>query len=159
MDMRSLTYFVHAAKTLNFTQAAKECYISQTAISLAIAKLEDELGFPLFERNNRIIGLTEAGKEFYNWASQILHSYNNAVKRCTNIASGYAGDIAVAFASFFDGLFFMPELKDFKKRYPEVQIRIRTVPPNRMQEALKCGEIDAVVWWPYEFLSDDDLTV
>lgn len=159
MDTRSLTYFVHAAKTLNFTQAAKECYISQTAISLAIAKLEDELGFLLFERNNRVVGLTEAGKEFYNWALQILHSYDNAVKRCTNIASGYSGDIAIAFASFFDGLFFMPELKDFKKRYPEVQIRIRTVPPNHMQEALKSGEIDAAVCWPYDFLTDDDLTV
>jgi DNA-binding transcriptional LysR family regulator len=86
MDLRSLNYFVHAAKYLNFTQAAKECYISQTAVSLAIAKLEDELGFLLFERNNRVIGLTEAGKEFYNWASQILQSYDNAVKRCKNIS-------------------------------------------------------------------------
>ena len=159
MDLRSLNYFVHAAKTLNFTQAAKECYISQTAVSLAIAKLEDELGFLLFERNNRVVGLTEAGKEFYNWASQILQSYDNAVKRCMNIASGYSGDIAIAFASFFDGLFFMPQLKDFKRRYPNVQIRIHTVSPNYMQQALKSGEIDAAVCWPYDFLADDDLTV
>lgn len=154
-----MNYFVQAAKTLNFTQAAKECYISQTAISLAIAKLEDELGFLLFERNNRVIGLTEAGKEFYNWASQILHSYNNAVKRCENIAKGYSGDISVAFPSFFDGLFFMPQLKDFKNRYPEVQIRILTVSPNDMLEALKSGEIDAAICWPYDFLADDELTV
>jgi len=57
MDLRSLNYFVHAAKDLNFTQAAKECYISQTAMSLTIAKIEDELGFPLFDRNNHVIGL------------------------------------------------------------------------------------------------------
>ncbi len=159
MDLRSLKYFVHAAKTLNFTQAAKECYISQTAVSLAIAKLEDELGFLLFERNNRVVGLTEAGEEFYNWASQILQSHDNAVKRCKNIASGYSGDIAIAFASFFDGLFFMPQLKDFKGRYPNVQIRIHTVSPNYMQQALKSGEIDAAVCWPYDFLADDNLTV
>ena len=159
MDLRSLNYFVHAAKSLNFTQAAKECYISQTAISLTIAKLEDELGFQLFERNNRVVGLTEAGSDFYNWASQILRSYDNTVKRCTNIASGYSGDIAIAFASFFDGLFFMPQLKDFTRRYPNVKIRIHTLPPNDMQEALKSREIDAAVCWPYDFLADGDLTV
>lgn len=154
-----MDYFIHAAKSLNFTQAAKECYISQTAVSLAIAKLEDELGFLLFERNNRVVGLTEAGEEFYNWASQILQSYDNAVKRCTNIASGYSGEIAIAFASFFDGLFFMPQLKDFKRRYPNVQIRIHTLSPNYMQQALKTREIDVAVCWPYDFLADDDLTV
>ncbi|HHV41359.1 MAG TPA: LysR family transcriptional regulator [Clostridiaceae bacterium] len=159
MDLRSLDYFIHAAKSLNFTQAAKECYISQTAVSLAIAKLEDELGFLLFERNNRVVGLTEAGEEFYNWASQILQSYDNAVKRCTNIASGYSGEIAIAFASFLDGLFFMPQLKDFKRRYPNVQIRIHTLSPNYMQQALKTREIDVAVCWPYDFLADDDLTV
>jgi DNA-binding transcriptional LysR family regulator len=159
MDLRSLNYFVHAAKSLNFTQAAKECYISQTAVSLAIAKLEDELGFLLFERNNRVVGLTEAGNDFYNWASQIIRSYDNTVKRCTNIASGYSGDIAVAFASFFDGLFFMPKLKGFKRKYPNVQIRIHTLSPNYMQQALKSREIDAAVCWPYDFLADDDLAV
>lgn len=159
MDMRSLNYFVHAARTLNFTQAAKECYISQTAMSMTIAKIEDELGFPLFERNNRVVGLTEAGNDLYNWASQILRSYDNTVKRCTNIASGYSGDIAIAFASFFDGLFFMPQLKEFTKRYPNVQLRIHTLTPNDMQEALKSREIDAAVCWPYDFLADEDLMV
>lgn len=62
MDMKSLNYFVHAAETLNFTKAAKECYISQTAISLSIAKMEEELGFMLFDRNNRSIRLTPAGR-------------------------------------------------------------------------------------------------
>lgn len=157
--MRSLNYFVHAAKTLNFTQAAKECYISQTAMSLTIAKMEDELGFPLFDRNNRIVGLTEAGDDLYNWASQILRSYDNTVKRCTNIASGYSGDIALAFASLFDGMFFMPQLKEFKRRYPNVQIKTHTLTPNDMQQALKSREIDAAVCWPYDFLADDDLTV
>lgn len=159
MDLRSLNYFVHAAKSLNFTQAAKECYISQTAMSLTIAKMEDELGFHLFDRNNRVAGLTEAGNDFYNWASQILQSYENTLKRCTNIALGYSGEIAIAFASFFDGLFFMPQLKDFTRRYPNVQIRIRTLAPNDMQQALKSREIDAAVCWPYDFLADDDLTV
>lgn len=159
MDLRSLNYFVHAAKSLNFTQAAKECFISQTAMSLTIAKIEDELGFPLFDRNNRVVGLTEAGNDFYNWAAQILRSYDNMLKRCKNIASGYSGDISIAFASLFDGLYFMPQLKEFKRRYPNVQIKMHTLTPNDMQQALKSREIDAAVCWPYDFLADDDLTV
>ncbi|MDR2771118.1 MAG: LysR family transcriptional regulator, partial [Clostridiales Family XIII bacterium] len=51
MDIKGLQYFIAAAERLNFTTAAKECYITQTAMSLHISKMEDELGFKLFNRN------------------------------------------------------------------------------------------------------------
>ena len=76
MDFKSLSYFVQAAETLNFTQAAKTCGISQTAISLSIAKMEKELGFQLFERTNRSMRLTPAGRDFFVWARQTMDVYS-----------------------------------------------------------------------------------
>lgn len=65
MDIRGLKYFISAAECLNFTRAAKECFITQTAMSQHIANMEKELGFQLFRRNNRNVELTTAGRDFY----------------------------------------------------------------------------------------------
>lgn len=64
MDIRGLKYFISAAECLNFTRAAKECFITQTAMSQHIANMEKELGFQLFRRNNRNVELTTAGRDF-----------------------------------------------------------------------------------------------
>ena len=72
MDIRGLQYFISAAECLNFTRAARECYITQTAMSLHIAKMEKELGFQLFSRKNHVVKLTPAGKDFYVRAQRIV---------------------------------------------------------------------------------------
>ncbi|HVI39848.1 MAG TPA: LysR family transcriptional regulator [Anaerovoracaceae bacterium] len=65
MDIRSLKYFISAAQNLNFTKAASECFITQTAMSLSIAKLEEELNFKLFYRCNHRVKLTDSGEVFF----------------------------------------------------------------------------------------------
>ena len=65
MDIRGIKYFISAAECLNFTRAARECFITQTAMSQHIANMEKELGFQLFRRNNRNVELTPAGRDFY----------------------------------------------------------------------------------------------
>ena len=74
MDIRGLRYFISAAECLNFTQAAKECFITQTAMSQHIANMEKELGFQLFRRNNRRVELTAAGRDALLGAELILGS-------------------------------------------------------------------------------------
>lgn len=64
MQIRQLEYFVAVAEQLNFTKAAKQFYISQTAVTLQIKALEEELGVVLFYRTNRKVELTPAGKTF-----------------------------------------------------------------------------------------------
>ena len=159
MDMKSLNYFVHAAETLNFTKAAKECYISQTAISLSIAKMEEELGFMLFDRNNRSIRLTPAGRDFYEWACRTLHSYDQAVQSGRNIASGQTGMIRIGFSSTFEGLWFIPYMQEFRKRLSDVHMEQRIMEPDILVDALRNRDIDAVVAPPCEYLDDKSITV
>ena len=61
MDIKGLRYFISAAENLSFTKTALEQNVTQTAISLCISKMEEELGFKLFTRKNRSVQLTEAG--------------------------------------------------------------------------------------------------
>ena len=62
MDLNGIEYFVKAAETLNFTRAANECQITQTAMSQHISNMEGSLGFRLFDRTTRKVALTPAGE-------------------------------------------------------------------------------------------------
>lgn len=76
MNIHSLQYFCSVAKHLNFSKAAEECHIAQTAMSRSIAAMEDELGFRLFDRTRHHVELTPAGAYFLKEAAQIVEQYN-----------------------------------------------------------------------------------
>ena len=63
MEIRQLKYFLKVAETLNFSEASRKLYITQSTLSQQISHLEQEIGLPLFERNSHEVYLTEAGKE------------------------------------------------------------------------------------------------
>ena len=81
MNTDQLRYFMAIAHHKNFTEAAKEFYITQPAITHQIAALEKELGTPLFKRTTRSVTLTEAGKLFAEHAKHILDQEENALHR------------------------------------------------------------------------------
>ena len=64
MSFRRIEYFLSVAKHLNFTKAARECYVAQAAISQQIKQFEEELGFKLFDRGGTAVALTPAGEYF-----------------------------------------------------------------------------------------------
>ena len=72
MDINGLRYFIKVAETMNFTKAASECAITQTAMSQHIRNMEKSLGFKLFERSTRQVTLTPAGENFYKKAQVIV---------------------------------------------------------------------------------------
>lgn len=152
MDIRTLNYFIQAAKTLNFTKAAKDCYISQTAMSLAISKLEDETGCKLFDRSSRRIRLTAAGMEFYEWAVSTVDSYTRITKAQTQDRTN--SKLTIGSSNVYDALSFLPRLRRFKKAFPEVTTEQRIFSIRAMPDALACRKVDAIVIPPY-FYQDD----
>ena len=72
MELGQLRIFVAAAESSSFTAAAKKLYVSHSTISRGIAALEEELGVALFERDNRVFGLTEAGEKLLPLAKEML---------------------------------------------------------------------------------------
>lgn len=157
MDTRSLRYFIKAAETLNFTHAAKECYISQTAISMHIAKMEQELGYLLFERDGKGVHLTPAGSSFYAWADITLKSYDNAVKRGLDINGGYSGTIRLAFSNSLEAKTFIPELIAFREMHKAIDLDVQIISLHHIIEELLMGNVDAVVAVPYDFYSSSNI--
>ena len=159
MDIRGIKYFISAAECLNFTRAARECFITQTAMSQHIANMEKELGFQLFLRNNRNVELTPAGRDFYEQMKLVIHGYDNAVRHSQNLSAGGEGSVVIAMPSCIEGLTFMSRLRYFKSHYPTIHLTVVIVSPRYMVERLKRGECDIAVSWPHDMAADAELTV
>lgn len=72
MEIEQLRVFLTLAETKNFTRAAERLFVSHSTVSRSLSALEEELGVRLIERDNRVIGLTEAGERLRERASELL---------------------------------------------------------------------------------------
>ena len=77
MNLKQMEYFVAVAEQLNFTRAARQCFVSQTAMTLQIQSLEEKVGVPLFVRDKHHVELTAAGKVYLKEARVIPVSYTH----------------------------------------------------------------------------------
>ena len=89
MSFRRIEYFLSVAKHLNFTKAARECYVAQAAISQQIKQFEEELGFKLFNRGGASVSLTPAGEAELQ---QFIQNYNELSQAVGNLLSALKGD-------------------------------------------------------------------
>jgi LysR family hydrogen peroxide-inducible transcriptional activator len=94
MDLGQLRYFIKIVEHQSFTRAAQDCSVSQPALSQQIAKLEKELGQPLFERQGRTIEITTAGKLLKTHADKILQMVDDAKRQITD--DGQTGRVTIS---------------------------------------------------------------
>lgn len=148
MSIQRLPVFLSAAKYLNFTKAAEEHCISQTAVSQQIKQLEQELGFRLFVRANRGVTLTPAGEAFYRQCSQIMREYQSAVTQGQRIAEGEPNTLRLGYASEYELLSVSSLLRRYRKRYPNRVIEFEDGASQTIIEQMGEGKLDvAVISW------------
>lgn len=150
MQMNKLIYFISVADNLNFTKAAKECYLAQSAISQQINSLEQELGFQLFTRTSKNVELTEAGKVFYDGVKNIVEDYKNTVKKAESVAYGYKGMITIGICGGTEEVFLPQILSKFKKMYPLIEINFKRASFEKINKELEGKIYDVVFTWPYD---------
>lgn len=150
MDIRCLKYFVSVAKHMNFTKAAQECFISQTAMSQHISRMEEELGFKLFYRNNRRVELTPGGKVFLEEATNLLRKFDYAVFWGSVASMDYTGHLRIGFLSYTEKRFLPQLLKIFHSRNPRVEIVLVRKNLVDLYQSLRDGELDVIVCHPCE---------
>jgi DNA-binding transcriptional LysR family regulator len=142
MELRHLRYFVTAAEELNFSRAAARLHVSQPPLSRQIQDLEREIGAALFDRNRRRLQLTPAGKSFLGHARQILAQTGRAARLARAVSQGKTGQITVALLSPLSGFFTPPAIRNFRQRFPLVDVTIMEMVPRRKVEALLDHRID-----------------
>lgn len=141
MRTSQLEYFVAAAESLSFTEAAETCHVAQPAISQQIRKLEDELGFELFTRLHNNLVLTDAGALYYREATEVLHRLASARERGRQVASGTAGVLTIGACGATQGSD-LAAIERFRTACPDVALRLAGVNTRRQVEQLVQGEFD-----------------
>jgi DNA-binding transcriptional LysR family regulator len=143
-EFRQLRYFVTVAEELHFGRAAARLYISQPALSQAIAKLEGAIGVQLLVRNRQRVELTEAGTELLARARSMLSASDDALNRIRLINQGEAGVLRVGVAVFAEHAV-MPTFSALTARHPRLVIDRVVAVTDRLVEQLNAGMLDAVL--------------
>ncbi len=142
MEIRHLKYFLTLAKELSFTKASEKLFIAQPPLSRQIKELEQELGTLLFNRNNKKVVLTEAGKFYQKEIAQLLQNLDRINLKAQKMGQHISGEFRIAYiSSTFSGD--ITELVKFlSAKYPFVNFRLYEVPTVEQVIGLEQGKID-----------------
>jgi LysR family transcriptional regulator, benzoate and cis,cis-muconate-responsive activator of ben and cat genes len=145
LELRHLRYFVAVAEELNFSRAAERLHMAQPPLSVAIRRLEQDVGEDLFVRTTREVRLTEAGVVFLASARRVLADADRAIVDARRAAAGELGSLRVAFSwsARFETL---PAIgQALRARTPDVELLTQEMWNADMASALRRGTIDAAV--------------
>ena len=112
--------FCEVVKYKNISKAAENMYISQSAVTQSIQKLEKILGSSLFFRNKQGVELTEEGKNLYEYVKDSIETMSNAEKVFSNYVNLEKGKIRNSGGDVLINVLILPTLIDFMKKYPNI---------------------------------------
>ncbi len=124
MTTERLQEFAVLSSTLNYSNAARILFITQSTLSRHIAEMEEELGFQLFERTTRNVELTEAGKQFSFSIGKLLEKYDTAVSRLNIKGVKATGSICIVYTPSASFPPFLTFCKKFNTKYPGITLKL-----------------------------------
>ncbi len=144
MNLKTIRYFITLSHCLNFTQAANQYHITQTAMSRYIASLETQLGVKLFDRSSRSVRLTEAGKVYAEGMERILKEYEELQERTQAAASRFQGHIKVGIG-IYEYANTEQYFSDFLELYPDIKVEIFQYSYSMLTQLFKTDDLDLII--------------
>lgn len=145
MTLTELRYIVAVASKRHFGQAAEACHVSQPTLSVAVKRLEDDLGVVLFERSRNDITLTPAGERVVAQAQKAL-AEAAAVREVASASRDQLADPIRLGAIYTIGPYLLPQLiPEVHQRAPQMQLLISENYTHELASRLKSGELDVIL--------------
>ena len=143
MTTKQIDYCIELARTLNFSRAADNLFVSQPTFSYQIRLLEEEIGFPVFERSGRGAALTPAGAQFVSFLTGMRQDLKRAIEQGQNFSAKYRDSISISMM-VRQAVWFLPEaMRLLAGVMPEVLLVPFFQYENSMESFLR-GEADVV---------------
>lgn len=142
MEINQLRYLITVVERESFSKAALHCFISQSALSEQIQKLEDEVGAPLLDRGRRVIVPTEAGKIFINYAKLALAQFAGIKQEIQDLNDGNKGRIALGVLPTIAPYFLPRVLESFAACHPHIEVKIQEDVPASLLRLIETGRTD-----------------
>jgi len=126
VDIKELQLMLHLSKNLHFAKTSHDCHVSPSSLTRTVQKLEQELGVSLFERDNRTVHLTVAGRKFREYAAETLERWQQLQSDLREQSDTLQGNLSV-FCSVTASYSFLHDLlNQFRLRYPSVEMHLHT---------------------------------
>ncbi|WP_040981194.1 LysR family transcriptional regulator [Oceanobacillus jeddahense] len=158
MELRHLITFKTIVEKGGFKRAAEYLDYSQSSVTVHVKELEKELKKPLFDRIGRKVFLTNYGTQFHPYAVKIVDLYNEAAE-IMNMDDAPKGSLVVGVTEIFSQYRIPTILMEYKKRYPDVTLSLRSLENKDISAALKNGQIDMAFVLERNDWFDKELTV
>lgn len=150
ITVSQIRYFLRTAELGSMTEAAGELYVAQSAVSTAIAQLEDTLGCQLLiRRRSRGVVLTEQGKNFYHGALEVMLTLDDAVNSVhpAVITGHLTAGIFTTLAPFW-----LPEVHDsLQETHPELSLRLNEVTADQIEPMLQRRELEIALTYSFDY--------
>jgi LysR family transcriptional regulator, hydrogen peroxide-inducible genes activator len=151
MTLNELKFIVALAKSRNFRKAAELCFVSQPALSLAVKKLEDELGVLLFERSRNEVTMTAVGELVVDQATRVIEESKRVKEIAKQGNNQLAGPLKLG-VIYSVGPYLLPEIIPIlRKTAPEMPLIVEENLTSNLEAQLRNGVIDvAIIALPFE---------
>lgn len=145
IDYKELLAFKTLAETLHFSRASELCYMSASALTRLVQKLEHSLDTCLFERNNRSIKLTESGKIYYQFVTDVLQKHEDLRVALHPDDENIVGHIKL-FCTVTASYVVLPDIiRHLHKAYPKIKIQLTTGSITHCTSQLETQQTDVVI--------------
>jgi len=140
--MRHIRAFLTVARLCNFTRAANELHVSQSALTVQIKQLEDALGVVLFDRSRRGVSLTQAGKDVLVPLERILIDTEALISHTRDLAGLRHGRVSIAALPSVAAGLLPAALQEFTKQHPGIIVQMMDLVSAKVIEAVKKDQVD-----------------
>ncbi|MEA4971913.1 MAG: LysR family transcriptional regulator [Candidatus Metalachnospira sp.] len=159
ISLDSYKIFCAVVKTGNMSAAAKELYISQPAVSMAVKQLEERLGSPLLIRTSKGVRLTPEGEVLYTYLDRALNMINTAEHKYLEMANLEQGEVRIGASDIVISGYLMPYIEKYSNIYSDIRIKVINKTTYESLRLLKSGTIDmCFVNLPIENTDDLEIT-
>ena len=147
MDINYELYrvFYHVAASLSFSEASKQLFISQSAVSQSIKTLEKKLGQTLFVRSTKKVQLTPAGQVLFAHIEPAMNLIRRGENQLLDTGLLGLGQLHIGASDTICRYFLVPYLQEFHRRYPNVPIKVTNATSLSCVELLEQGKVDLIV--------------
>ncbi|MCB1759672.1 MAG: LysR family transcriptional regulator [Gammaproteobacteria bacterium] len=150
ISLKQIRYILAVERTLNFKRAAERCAISQSALSSAVAEMERQLGFQIFERDNKKVLLTALGRRCLDQAREIKLRVDDLEALGASLKRPLSHPMSLGVIPTI-GPYLLPRvLPEVRRRYPQFKLRIYEEQSRQLVEMVRQGDLDtAILALPY----------
>ena len=154
MSLRHFRAFVAVARAGSFTTAAKELFLTQSALTATIQQFEDGIGFKLFDRSTRRVAMTPEAQLFKPQAEHILRQFDSAVADLESLAQGRRGHVRIAAAASVTHYFLGNAIGGLRSDYPEITVSLHDAASEQVERMVEQGEVDFAFASPHKQLDE-----